>query len=258
MFIRTERSIKEYMYAYPIVSTIIILNVILWVITQLLPFEFGKQLYFYGAGNNFMIHEFGEYWRLVTPIFLHASGFAHLLLNCIALIVFAPPLEQMLGKIKFILFYLSAGILGNVGTYLMNPESFTFHIGASGAIYGLFGIYVFMTFFRKHLIDAMSAQLVLMITVIGMISTFIIPGINIYAHLFGFIGGFVLGIIFLVNAQPFSIYKNKRPPSYSGPGGVAFDPNRWEKRRLIPEFVRKNSVVIIFIVIIIIVFLSRL
>jgi len=258
MFFRTERSVKEFMYAYPIIFTIILLNLTLWVITQVLPFEFGKVLYFLGAGNNYFISANEEYWRILTPIFLHAKGLSHVLLNSIALIIFAPPLEQMLGKIKFPIMYLLAGMLGNIGTYFMEPLSTTFHIGASGSVYGIFGMYVFMSFFRKNLIDQVSAQLILTITAVGMVTTFIIPGINIYAHLFGLIGGFLIAPLFLINAKAFSIYRNKRPAPYKGPGGVSFDPNRWQKRRFIPKFIRDNSVIFIFILIVIIVFLTKL
>src|SRR5699024_2782454 len=153
MFFRTERSVKEFFYAYPIVTTIISLNLLLWVITHVLPFEFGKELYFLGSGNNYLIYKHEEYWRFITPIFLHASGLSHVVLNSFALVIFAPPLEQMLGKIKFPIMYLLAGLLGNLGTYLVDPASATFHIGASGSVYGLFGLFVFLVLFRTALME---------------------------------------------------------------------------------------------------------
>src|SRR5699024_3861752 len=223
---------------------------------HVLPFEFGKEVYFLGSGHNYLIYKHEEYWRFITPIFLHASGLSHVVLNSFALVIFAPPLEQMLGKIKFPIMYLLAGILGNLGTYLVDPASTTFHIGASGSIYGIFGLFVFMVFFRKSLMDQASGQLIFTISIIGMVTTFIFPGINIYAHLFGFIGGFLIAPLFLRNVKPFSVYRNKRPPVKQGPGGVAFDPNRWEKKQLIPKFIRDNSVIFIFILIVIIVALA--
>lgn len=246
------------MYAYPVVFTLILINISLWIIIQVLPFEFGKQLYTFGVGHNYSINVYGEYWRLITPIFLHARGFSHVLLNCIALIIFAPPLEQMLGKIKFVCMYILAGTIGNIGTYVIDPTSLTFHLGASGSVYGIFGMFIFMTFFRKDLIDQASAQIIVTISIIGMITTFIIPGINIFAHLFGLIGGLFIAPFFLRQARPFSIYRNKRPPAYEGPGGVSFDPKRWEKRRILPEFIQENRVWFIFFLIVFIIFLLNL
>lgn len=209
MFIRTERSVKEFFCFYPVVSVIVIINIFLWLIIDLLRLKIGHSIYDFGIGHNLSIHLYGEYWRLVTPIFLHA-GLAHLIFNSFGLVIFGPALEQMLGRFKFSTAYLVMGIAGNLGTYLINQTSPIPHLGASGAIYGLFGIYIFMVFFRKHLIDPMNAQIVKTIFVIGLVMTFITPNINIAAHLFGFISGFALGPILLANAAPFSTTRNYR------------------------------------------------
>src|SRR5699024_12862191 len=100
----------------------------------------------------------GEYHRLITPIFLHAD-LAHVAFNSFATILFAPALELMIGKFKFILFYLATGSIGNVGTYIINPSSEVANLGASGAIYGLIGIFIFMVYLRKRLIDTRSARM---------------------------------------------------------------------------------------------------
>lgn len=202
MFLRTERSIKEFINLYPIISIIVIINIVLWLIIDILHLGIGQLIYSYGVGNNLLMYLYGEYWRLITPVFLHA-GLTHLLFNCFALVIFGPALEQMLGKFKFVVSYLLMGIAGNLGTYIIDPASPIPHLGASGAIYGLFGIYMFMVLFRKHLIDPGNAQIVKTIFLIGLVMTFITPNINIAAHIFGFIGGFALGPIILNNVSPF-------------------------------------------------------
>ena len=218
-----------------------IIHAALWLFINFLELPFGLEIYHFGVGNNYYIHNFGEYWRFVTPIFLHGD-LMHALFNSFSLILFGPALEQMLGKSKFITAYLLAGIIGNIGTYIADPTAMYFHLGASGAIYGLFGIYVFMVFLRKHLIDPGNAQVVTTILIIGLVMTFIRPGINIYAHIFGFIGGFALGPLILMNAQPFSIYRNRRQKVHNG--SPQFDPNRWNKRG-IPSKIKKNILWII-------------
>src|SRR5690625_6992376 len=74
--------------------------------------------------------------------------------------------------------------------------------------------------------------------------TFIRPGINIYAHIFGFIGGFAVSPIVLAHAVPFSIYRNRRRRA-ANDGTVQFDPNRWTKKKRIPSFLKKNILCII-------------
>lgn len=226
MFIRSEKSIKEFIQFYPIVSTIVIIHLVLLLIVRILALPIGGQLYQWGAGSNILIHD-GEYWRLLTSIFFHA-GFSHALFNSFSLVLFGPALEQMLGKSKFICTYLLAGLAGNLGTYIVEPTAFYTYIGASGAIYGLFGLYIFMVVFRKHLIDSQNSRIVVTILVIGLIMTFIRPGINVYAHVFGFLGGLALGPVVLSNAHPFSVWKSQKQ---GNSGSVQFNPNRWQKKR---------------------------
>lgn len=241
MFIRTERSVKEFVHFYPVVSVLIIINFILWIFTQFFEGSIGGIILNYGIGFNLAIYLEQEYWRLITPIFLHAN-MAHVLFNSFALVLFGPALERMTGKVRFIIIYLATGIIGNIATYIIDPQSTITHLGASGAIYGLFGIYIYMSFARRELIDAQSAQIVRIIFIIGLVMTFVRPNINIAAHLFGFLGGIMLAPLLLGKARPF--YK----PTYRkkvAEGEVGFDPNRWNKRRIIPEKLRKNAMWII-------------
>lgn len=226
MFIRSEKSIKEFIHFYPVVSTIVIIHLVLLLIVRILSLPIGELLYQWGAGSNILINQ-GEYWRLLTSIFFHA-GLSHTLFNSLALILFGPALEQMLGKFKFLSMYLLAGLAGSLGTYFIAPTAFYTYVGASGSIYGLFGMYIFMVMFRKHLIDSQNARIVVTILIIGLIMTFIRPGINVAAHIFGFLGGLALGPIFLAHAQPFSIYRNQRKYNETS---TQFDPNRWDKKR---------------------------
>lgn len=243
MFIRNERSVQDFMRFYPVISTLVIINLLLWLIIDIFHLQIGYTIYNLGIGHNISVYH-GEYWRLVTPIFLH-GGLGHVLFNSFALVLFGPALEQMLGKTKFIFAYFITGIAGNIGTYVIDPVSITPHLGASGAIYGLFGIYIFMTLFRKDLIDSGNAQIVTVIFVIGLVMTFIQPNINIAAHIFGFLGGFAIGPVILKNTEPFSMARN-RPRRKKQTGDVQFNPNRWNKKRMIPTKVRKNILWIIF------------
>lgn len=227
MFIRNERSVKEFIRYYPVVSTIVIIHIAIWFLYDVLPIGIMDRLYSLGVGYHYEIHN-GEYWRFITPIILH-GGTMHMLFNSFSLVLFGPALEKMLGKFKFILAYLGAGTLANIATFFINPSNAFAHVGASGAIFGLFGIYVFMVVFRKHLIDAGSAHIIKVILIIGLIMTFIRPGINIYAHVLGFAAGFLIAPLVLGNARPY--YPGQYQRRYEDDGEIRFDPNRWKKRR---------------------------
>jgi membrane associated rhomboid family serine protease len=135
----------------------------------------------------------GQIWRLITPTFMH-SGFSHMLFNSFSLVLFGPPLEQMLAKGRFLFVYLVSGLIANITTLLLEPLTFI-HVGSSGAIFGLFGYYISILIFRKRWMTKESSQIILTLCAVSLIMTFIQPNINITAHLFGLIGGFLLGCI---------------------------------------------------------------
>jgi rhomboid protease GluP len=188
MFIRTE-SFKDFTRYYPIITGIVFIHIVLYLL-MVLPFFPGGLIFERLAGVNLYIME-GELWRLVTPMFLH-SGFPHLLFNSFSLVLFGPGLEHILGRKSFITLYLSTGILANLATLFLKPLTYT-HVGSSGAIFGLFGIYLAMIFFRKEMLSRENTQVVLAIVVIGVIMTFVNANVNVTAHIFGLLAGLILG-----------------------------------------------------------------
>ncbi|GEL78766.1 rhomboid family intramembrane serine protease [Tenuibacillus multivorans] len=191
-FIRTE-SFRQFLRWYPIISTIVAIHLILYIFTEFIPIPLFIDIRFLMVGQNLLI-ESGEYWRLLTPIFVH-GGLMHVLFNSFSLVLFGPALEHLLGKVKFILAYLIMGILPNVA-YLFLGNPMAEYVGASGAIYGLFGLYAYMMFARKDLIDSQSRQIVTVFIIIGFLTSFG-PHINYIAHIFGFISGVALGPILI-------------------------------------------------------------
>lgn len=269
MFIRSENSIRDFILFYPVVSIIVTLNIVIWILTYYIPFTVpsygltvGEFIWGFGIGYSPAVIE-GEYWRLITPIFLHAKGITHVLFNSFSLVLFGPALEQMIGRTKFIIAYFVAGIIGNIGTLAIDmlplfDKMPSFHLGASGAIYGLFGIYLYMIYFRAPLIDPRSASIVQTIFLIGLVMTFLQSNINISAHLFGFIGGFIIGPLILRRAERFSYAKNewKKAQYYSRKYGdgtdenaIGFNPDRWKQKSRIPQAVKTRLMWTFFIII---------
>ncbi|MCY9374468.1 MULTISPECIES: rhomboid family intramembrane serine protease [Bacillus] len=190
MFIRTE-NFQTFIRLYPIVTFILALQAVLWLFFSLpvhsvLLWRDAVTGYNLGVAN-------GEWWRLITPVLLHA-GFTHLLFNSMSIFLFAPALERMLGKTRFLLVYAGSGIIGNIGTYVTEPLDYV-HVGASGAIFGLFGVYLFMVLFRKELIGQEHSKMILTLLAFAILMSFINSNINMMAHLFGLCGGFLLSFL---------------------------------------------------------------
>ena len=90
-------------------------------------------LIYFGAKSNPAIVA-GEWWRLITPMFLHI-GFTHILFNGLIVYFLGSQLEMIIGHFRYFLLYLLSGILGNAASFAFN---FSISAGASTAVFGLF------------------------------------------------------------------------------------------------------------------------
>jgi rhomboid protease GluP len=192
IFLRYE-SFREYIRFYPVTSIFLLLNIIMFI---LLSLDGGSTdiatLIKYGAMTNdpYFTEGYKLYVRMLSAMFLHI-GFQHLLFNCFALFVFAPPMERLLGSVKYALFYIGSGLIGNLFSYMLHTDLF-FGAGASGAIYGIYAAYLYLILFQKHILDMQSKKTVQVILVIGIVYTIIVPQVSLLGHLGGFLGGFAL------------------------------------------------------------------
>ena len=124
----------------------------------------------------------GDWWRLLTAAFLH-YGPIHLAMNMIALWLFGPALEAAIGSVRFLLLYLAAGLAGSAGALLLTPDAVT--VGASGAIYGVFGAILVLERQGTYVFGGSVIPLL----VINFAFTLFIPGISKGGHIGGFLGG---------------------------------------------------------------------
>ncbi len=148
--------------------------------------------------ESYGLYGLGEPWRYITSIALHA-GWEHLLFNSFSILIFAPPLERLLGHFRYIVYYLLAGIAGNALTAIVNAGSAYASLGASGAIYGLFGAYLFLAIFRKFALDEATRKTIFISIAFGIIYSILLPKINIWAHLGGALAGFGLMGLFVAS-----------------------------------------------------------
>jgi rhomboid protease GluP len=136
----------------------------------------------------------GAYWQLFTSMFVH-FGFLHILFNMFGLYYFGRINESVFSAPKFLTIYFGSGLLGSVMTLVLLPAS-TFSGGASGAIFGLVGSYVAIERSTQRVGFALVYAVVIFVE-----SSFL-PGVNIFAHLFGLVGGFALGLVFISMRRP--------------------------------------------------------
>ncbi|WP_040225222.1 rhomboid family intramembrane serine protease [Bhargavaea cecembensis] len=203
MFIRRE-SFSEYIRSYPVVSALIAINLIVFIIT-LIP-GIGDLVMYMGMGINSQIAA-GDWWRFITPMFLHA-GFMHVLFNMFALFLFGPELERLAGKVRFLNLFFLAGLFGNVASYFLHDGSYAY-VGASGAIYGIFGAFGALVYYTKNAFPQLRG-IIMPIIIISIIMTFLTPNINITAHITGLIVGFIVGLSYFNPKRITSWRKTRR------------------------------------------------
>jgi membrane associated rhomboid family serine protease len=132
----------------------------------------------------------GDWWRLFTAAFLH-YGPIHLALNMLALWWLGQPVEAALGRARFLLLYVVAGLAGSAGALLLNPLSVT--VGASGAIFGILGALLVLEY---QVTGSLAGQAMTLI-VINVAFSFAVSNISIGGHLGGLVAG-ILGTVAFV------------------------------------------------------------
>lgn len=136
----------------------------------------------------------GEWWRIFTAALLHAS-FSHILFNMWALWVLGPQIERGVGTGPYLALYLAAAAVGGALAYHLGGP-FDSGVGASGAIFGLFGIWISWGFRRRNTAQgrAILNQMGFLLLINAAIP-FLIPNISWQAHLGGLVAGFIIGEI---------------------------------------------------------------
>jgi membrane associated rhomboid family serine protease len=152
----------------------------------------------------------GEYWRLISGGFLHASIF-HILFNMYLLWILGQMLEPAIGSVRFGIVYFASLLAGSFGALLLEPQSLT--VGASGAIFGLMGFAAVEL--RSRGINPFQTFIGWLI-IINLILGFVLNNVSIGGHVGGLIGGALVGFAFQAADQ-------RRQPAiaYAGAAMVA-------------------------------------
>ena len=152
----------------------------------------------------------GEYWRLLSSVFLHI-GIMHLVLNSLGLLIYGMLLERAFGSLRFTFIYLASGLAGSTASFVANPLAIS--AGASGAIFGLLGALAacFLTgrgsLGRGSRRDAAGIGV---LVAINLAWGFMVPGIDNWAHIGGLVMGFALGGVLASGSESHSVYTRLR------------------------------------------------
>ncbi|WP_214684025.1 rhomboid family intramembrane serine protease [Exiguobacterium sp. s155] len=142
----------------------------------------------FGAKVNPLIEQ-GEWWRLITPMFLHIGWF-HFAINMFALWSLGPLVERMYGSIRFLIIYLLSGVLATSASFAFS-ESIS--AGASGALFGLVGALLYFGLRDRSLfMKTLGPPLFIMLGLNVGLAFVLGAGLDHFAHAGGLIGGFVV------------------------------------------------------------------
>ena len=184
---------KDGFYITPIIINLNLLIYITMVFAGLGLISFkGEDLLNWGANFKPLTLD-GQWWRLLTSTFLH-GGLMHILANMYGLLFVGIFLEPLLGKKKYALIYLATGILASVASIWWYDA--TVSVGASGAIFGLYGFFLACLLLKVFPSDFGKTFLASTLVFVGfnLIMGFT-GGIDNAAHIGGLLSGFILGII---------------------------------------------------------------
>jgi rhomboid protease GluP len=181
--------IRENLVSPVVTYALIIISVLIYVL------QFGTEALFgtdipaaLGMKVNALIIA-GEYWRLLTPMFLHGS-LLHIGFNMYALFIIGADLERRFGHARYLLLYVLAAFSGNVLSFLLSPDP---SLGASTAIFGLLGAQMVFFYQNRKLFGSgarRALQNSLMVAGINLVIG-LSPGIDNWGHVGGLLGGLV-------------------------------------------------------------------
>ncbi len=138
----------------------------------------------------------GQEWRMLTAVFLH-GGILHLLMNAYALWIFGPVFEREIGRVKFLMVFLTTGVFASAASYAFASEPTQVSVGASGAIFGVVGAFVAYNYRHRELaVAAARLRGLVPFLILNVIFAFSLNSlIDWRAHLGGFVAGLVAGVV---------------------------------------------------------------
>ena len=175
---------------------IIIINILVFLAMVLISREgvmafSSETLVKFGGNLKYLVLE-GEFFRILTSAFLH-DGIMHLFFNMYALYVIGPQLENFFGKTRFALIYIISAICASLLSLAFN-DAYTVSVGASGAIFGLFGSLLYFGYYYRVYLGSLLRSQIIPVILLNLALGFMMTGIDNAAHIGGLVGGVLISM----------------------------------------------------------------
>ncbi|WP_167628515.1 rhomboid family protein [Listeria valentina] len=154
----------------------------------------------WGAKFNPLIYE-GEWWRFVSPIFLHA-GLMHIAANCLMIYIVGPWAERLYGRSRYALILILGGIAGNIASFALNSSV---AVGSSTAVFALFGCLLYLVVLKPHLYAKTIGVNIAVLVAINLVLDLFMPSVDLAGHVGGLVGGFFLAGALSIPHQYFNL-----------------------------------------------------
>lgn len=199
-----EKDRKRHNKDNKVTKILILINIIMYAVTIYLSYNINndlivslldgdiRALFLLGANESSAVSS-GEYYRLITSMFLH-GGLIHLAVNMYSLNILGPVIEGGFGKVKYLAIYFIGGIVGSIGSHLFTKG---ISIGASGAIFALLGAALVLSLRIKTSRGKSMVKNIIYIIAVNIFMGFAMPNIDNFAHLGGLVGGSLTAFVLL-------------------------------------------------------------
>ena len=192
--VRGKEAEKIFSYKKPVI-TYAIIAICLLLFAFMYLFGNGSTdtitLLYFGANLDLLVKD-GQVYRLFTCMFLHI-GIWHLLCNMYSLYIIGTEIENLFGKIKYLIIFIGSGICGSLLSIAFTHN--TVSAGASGAIFGLLGALLYFGYYYRAYLGNSIKKSILPVIIINLIIGFTSKGIDNAAHIGGLVGGILLSML---------------------------------------------------------------
>ena len=197
----------------PVNFIIVLMNVVVFLVLSVMgDTQDAVFMLNHGASWEPYILEYGEYYRLVTCIFLH-FGIDHLFYNMLLLICLGDSLEQIVGKLRYLMIYLLGGVAGNIVSVWVSAgtENYAVSAGASGAIFAVVGALLWIVIRNGGRLKGYSSQRLFLMAALTIVNGLTTTGVDNMAHIGGLAAGFLLGMLLYRKKAEEDFSKVSRP-----------------------------------------------